>query len=195
MSAHSLIHVASTLSLDAATRIVDAALNAARSAGLLPLAVAVLDAGGHLVALKREDGCGTLRVDIAMGKASAALGMGMATRSIRDRLAQRMAFQAALAAAADGRFIPVPGGVLICNGEGQRLVRWGLAVMLQIKMSSPRLKRFVPRDFCPSPMNLHRTGIKPASSVNRALRFPFDRVAGTTTPSRTETTVCRNTTA
>jgi uncharacterized protein GlcG (DUF336 family) len=68
-----------------------------------------------LVAFKREDGCGVMRYDIAFGKAWAALGMGMSTRLIRDRLANRPAFQSALASASDGRFIPVPGGVLILN--------------------------------------------------------------------------------
>jgi uncharacterized protein GlcG (DUF336 family) len=86
----------------------------------------VLDAGGNLVAFKREDGCGVLRFDIAFGKAWAALGMGMATRAIRDRMAQRPAFQGALAAASDGRFIPVPGGVLILR-EGQAIGAVGIS--------------------------------------------------------------------
>jgi len=109
----------SSLTLDAAGRIVDAALAARRKENLLPLAVAVLDAGGNLVAFKRDDGCGVLRFDIARGKAWAALGMGMSTRLIRDRLQQRVGFQSALAAASDGRFIPTPGGVLILDARGK----------------------------------------------------------------------------
>lgn len=113
--------VQSTLTLAAAARIIDGALAARVREGLLPLAVAVLDAGGNIVAFKREDGCGVLRFDIACGKAWAALGMGMPTRQIRDRLRERPAFQAALAAAAHGRFIPVPGGVLILDATGQAI--------------------------------------------------------------------------
>ena len=45
--------------------------------GLLPLTVAVLDVGGHIVLLKRQDGSGNLRADIAIGKAAGALGMGI----------------------------------------------------------------------------------------------------------------------
>jgi glc operon protein GlcG len=112
-----LITVHSSLALASADAIIDAALRARREHGLLPLAVAVLDAGARLVAFRREDGCGVLRPDIAVGKAAAALGMGMSTRLIRDRLAARPAFQSALAAAADGRFIPVPGGVLILDAQ------------------------------------------------------------------------------
>lgn len=119
--------VQSSLPLAAAATIVDEAIAIGNREGLLPLAAAVLDAGGNLVAFKREDGCGVLRFDIACGKAWAALGMGMATRKIRDRLAQRPAFQGALAAASDGRFIPVPGGVLILDVKGQAIGAVGIS--------------------------------------------------------------------
>ncbi len=109
--------VQTSLSLALANAILNECLAVRQKEGLLPLAVAVLDAGGQLVAFQREDGCGLLRYDIAFGKAWAALGMGMSTRLIRDRLANRPAFQGALSAASDGRFIPVPGGVLILNSQ------------------------------------------------------------------------------
>jgi len=127
MSAEPLRPVRSSLALAQAAVIVDGALQARRAHGLLPLAVAVLDAGAHLVAFQREDGCGTLRCSIAVGKAAAALGMGMSTRLIRDRLAARPAFQSALAAAADGRFIPVPGGVLILDADGAAIGAVGIS--------------------------------------------------------------------
>jgi uncharacterized protein GlcG (DUF336 family) len=125
--AEHLRSVQSSLSLAAAATIVDAALAARDKEGLLPLAVVVLDAGGNLVCFKREDGCGLLRFDIAFGKAWAALGMGMPTRQIRDRLAQRPAFQGALAAASGGRFIPVPGGVLVLDAAGQAIGSVGIS--------------------------------------------------------------------
>ncbi|MBX9847289.1 MAG: heme-binding protein [Xanthobacteraceae bacterium] len=104
--------------LQAAETIADAALKAGEEAGLLPLTVAVLDVGGNIVVLKRQDGSGNLRADIAIGKAAGALGMGISSRTIRDRLKDRPAFQSAIAAASDGRFIPVPGGVLVLNENG-----------------------------------------------------------------------------
>ena len=119
--------VHSSLTLAVAARIVDAAIELRTQEQLLPLAVAVLDAGGNLVAFKREDGCGALCFDIARGKAWGALGMGMPTRQIRDRLAQRPAFQGALAAASDGRFIPVPGGVLILDAEERAIGAVGIS--------------------------------------------------------------------
>ncbi|MFL9825642.1 GlcG/HbpS family heme-binding protein [Rhodoplanes sp. SY1] len=115
------------LPLATADKIADEAIAAGREAGLLPLTVAVLDAGGHTVVLKREDGSGILRADIATGKAWGALGMGIASRTIRDRLRERIAFQSALAAASDGRFIPVPGGVLIRNAAGEVIGAVGIS--------------------------------------------------------------------
>ena len=119
--------VASSLSLSDAALIVDEALAAARAEAMLPLAVAVLDAGGHLVAFKREDGCGVLRFDIARGKAWGAIGMGVSGRLLRERLGDRPVFQNALAAASDGRFIPVPGGVLIRDAGGRVIGAVGIS--------------------------------------------------------------------
>lgn len=107
-----------SITLAQASTVVDAALAAARKVGLMPLTVAVLDAGGHLVALKREDKSGILRVEVAVGKAYGALGMGVPTRLLRDRLAERPNFVSGVAAASDGRFIPVPGGVLVKDSGG-----------------------------------------------------------------------------
>ena len=115
------------LTLDSAKIIADAALAAGRKQGFMPLTVAVLDAGGHLVAFLREDRSGILRPEVAIGKAYGALGMGTSTRLLRDRLADRPAFQAALAAASDGKFIPVPGGVLIRDKAGEVIGAVGIS--------------------------------------------------------------------
>lgn len=101
------------LTAKAADAIVHAAIDCGREQDFMPLTVAVLDAGGHLVAFLREDGSGIMRPDVAIGKAYGALGMGISSRHIRDRLADRPSFQNALAAVSGGKFVPVPGGVLI----------------------------------------------------------------------------------
>jgi uncharacterized protein GlcG (DUF336 family) len=102
-----LRHVVSTLTLEQATTIATRAIAAGRREKMLPLAVVVVDGGGQLVTLQRDDGCGTLRVRIAQGKARGALGMGIPSRTIRDRLQNRPAFQSAVATASQGQFIPV----------------------------------------------------------------------------------------
>jgi uncharacterized protein GlcG (DUF336 family) len=106
------------LSLHQAEGIVDAGLDRARELGLKPLTIAVLDAGGHLVAFKRQDRSGILRPDIAQGKAWGALGMGLGGRALAKRAEMAPAFFTSLASVSHGRIIPVPGGVLIRTADG-----------------------------------------------------------------------------
>jgi len=102
-----------SVTLAQASTIIDAALKTAREMNLAPLTVAVLDAGGHLVAFKREDKSGILRYDIAYGKAWGALGMGFGSRTLFQRAASTPQFFNALYAASGGRVVTNPGGVLI----------------------------------------------------------------------------------
>ena len=108
----------SSLSLPLANRIIDAALVRARELGHKPMAVVVLDASGHLKAAQREDGASMFRVDIATGKAWAAVGMGAASRVLGERARDNPNFFVSLAATAQGRFLPQTGAVLIKDGDG-----------------------------------------------------------------------------
>lgn len=101
------------LTLEKASIIVDKTLAKAREIKIRPLCVAVLDDGGHLKALKREDGASILRPQIAIGKAWGAIGMGESSRELGIRLKDRPAFLGALSDLSDGKLVPVPGGVLI----------------------------------------------------------------------------------
>ena len=96
-----------TLKLAQATTVVDAALEEGRKRDLAPLAVAVLDGGGHVIAFKREDGSGIVRFDIAFGKAWGALGMGFGTRELTERATTSPAFVNSLAAISQGRMVPL----------------------------------------------------------------------------------------
>ena len=107
-----------SVTLAQASTIVDVALKKARDSNLAPLTVAVLDAGGHLVAFKREDKSGILRFDIAFGKAWGALGMGFGSRTLASRAARTPQFFTMLAAASGGRMVSNPGGVLIKDALG-----------------------------------------------------------------------------
>jgi uncharacterized protein GlcG (DUF336 family) len=75
-----------------------------------------LDAGGHLVAFKREDKSGILRFDIAFGKAWGALGMGFGSRELFNRTNANPTFMAVLSTVSGGRVVPVPSGVLVLSG-------------------------------------------------------------------------------
>jgi uncharacterized protein GlcG (DUF336 family) len=115
------------LKLAQANTLIETALAEGRARKLAPLAVAVLDAGGHLVAFRREDGAGFARFNIAYGKAWGALGMGFGTREVAERAAKFPTFVNALAAATDGRMIPSPGGVLILDAENQVIGAVGIS--------------------------------------------------------------------
>jgi uncharacterized protein GlcG (DUF336 family) len=115
------------LILAQASTIVDIALATARDLELVPMTVAVLDAGGHLVAFKREDRSGILRYDIAYGKAWGALGMGFGSRTLYERAANTPQFFNALYAASGGRVVTNPGGVLIRDAEGEIIGAVGIS--------------------------------------------------------------------
>ena len=75
MADHYVHRLQVSMPLSIAEKIADAAFKAGADAKLLPLTIAVLDTGGNIVLLKRQDGSGNLRADIAIGKAAGALGM------------------------------------------------------------------------------------------------------------------------
>jgi uncharacterized protein GlcG (DUF336 family) len=83
------------------------------------LTVAVLDAGGHLIVLYRQDGAGYIRPQIAIGKAWGALSLGVSSRAVAGIAARVPAFFEALAVASQGRMFPAPGGVLLRDQAGE----------------------------------------------------------------------------
>lgn len=109
------------LTLAQANTIANAALDASRKAGYQPMAVVVLDASGHMKSVQREDEASMFRVDIATGKAWAAIGMGAASRVLGQRARDNPNFFVSLAATAQGRFLPQTGAVLIRDNGGKVL--------------------------------------------------------------------------
>ena len=109
------------LTREVANEIVEQAIARARAQGYRPLTVVVLDASGHLKAMQREDGASMFRFDVATGKAWAAVGMGSSSSLLAERARQNPNFFITLAATADGRFLPQPGGVLILDDDGNIL--------------------------------------------------------------------------
>jgi uncharacterized protein GlcG (DUF336 family) len=107
-----------SLDLAQASTMIGAALEASHRAGYKPMAVVVLDEAGHLKAAQREDGASMFRIDVATGKAWAAVGMGASSRTLATRAGDNPNFFVALAATAHGRFLPQTGAVLIKDAEG-----------------------------------------------------------------------------
>jgi len=118
------------LSLKQANQLIDETLSTARQMNLPPVAVAVLDPGGHLKALQREDGVSFLRVQVCQAKAWGALGLATDSRNIAERYEQdslQQGFINALNAMSGGKLIPLPGGVLIHAPSGQIVGAIGVA--------------------------------------------------------------------
>ncbi|MBV7482184.1 heme-binding protein [Bordetella sp. BOR01] len=106
------------ITLAHANQLIDAALGEARHTRLAPMTVAVLDRGGHVVALKREDQSSTMRADIAIGKARGCLALGQSSRAMAERADSVPLFFNALAALSHGNVIPVAGGLLLKDSAG-----------------------------------------------------------------------------
>jgi uncharacterized protein GlcG (DUF336 family) len=107
------------LSLADARTIIAAALAEGARRELKPLSVAVLDAGGHLLAFERQDGSSNLRPQIAAGKASGALALGVSSRQIAAMADERPVFVGALGVIAEGGIVPAAGGLIVV-GDGDR---------------------------------------------------------------------------
>ncbi len=116
----------SRITLEQANSIVAGAFAKGGELKLNPLSVAVLDAGGHLIAFARQDGASLLRPQIAIGKASGALGLGISSREIANRAAERASFILSLGPVAPHGVVPAAGGVIVVDGEGRAIGAVGI---------------------------------------------------------------------
>ena len=104
------------LTLDIARKILNAALAKGIEKKLKPLVVTVLDVRGCVKVTAAQDGTSLMRAEIAHGKAYGALAMGMGSRALFQRAQEQAYFIGAVNTLAQGRMVPVPGGVLIQDG-------------------------------------------------------------------------------
>ena len=116
-----------SVTLDQARIISEAALAKARELGLKPISVTILDPRTSLVACLSEEGVSQMRWRIAQGKANAAIKLGLGTRALMARAEQQAYFIQAMNGLADGEFVPVPGGVLIRDADGNLLGAIGIS--------------------------------------------------------------------
>lgn len=116
-----------SITLEAARTIIAGARAAAAREGLKPLTIVVLDAGGHVLAVEREDGSSNRRFEVAHGKAHGAIALGLGSRALMARAEQQPYFIASVTAAIGGALVPVPGGVLVRDDEGTLLGAVGVS--------------------------------------------------------------------
>lgn len=101
------------ISLSKARSIVRATLKKGREMDLKPLSVVVLDTGGHVKAFEREDGASPGRFDLARGKAYGVIMLGVAGTAQMQRAEDQAYFVNAMNGLFGGKFVPVPGGVIV----------------------------------------------------------------------------------
>ncbi|MDP3085169.1 MAG: heme-binding protein [Rubrivivax sp.] len=106
------------LTLAQARSLIDGALAEARRCGFKPMGVVVVDSAAQVLASAREDGASALRLDIALGKCGAAIGMGASSRVLTQRAKDLPVFFGAVAAVAQHKFVPQTGAVLILAADG-----------------------------------------------------------------------------
>jgi uncharacterized protein GlcG (DUF336 family) len=114
------------LTLIDAERLAKAAAAAARAKSLNPMGIAVIDLSGELKFALREDGAGLKGVDIALGKARAALSFGCTSKQIADALAGNPLAGPSVLGIAPG-LVLLGGGVLIKGADGETIGAIGAA--------------------------------------------------------------------
>ena len=106
-----------TITLEQARTAIRATFEAGAEAGLKPLSAIVLDAGGHVLAFERQDGAAPGRFVVAHGKAYGAVMLGMPGSAQMQRAEDQHYFMTAMNGAFGGHVVPVPGGILIKDGD------------------------------------------------------------------------------
>jgi len=107
-----------SLTLSDAERYAKAAIVEARKRAMNPMSVSVIDGSGQLKFALREDGAGLSGIDIAEGKAVAALTFGCTSRQIADALAGNALAGPSVLARLQGRVVLLPGGTPIKDNGG-----------------------------------------------------------------------------
>ena len=115
------------LTLDIARQILDAALAKGVEKKLKPLVITILDVRGCIKVTAAQDGTSLMRAEIAHGKAYGALALGMGSRALYQRAQEQAYFIGAVNTLAQGRLVPVPGGVLMHDAGGALLGAVGVS--------------------------------------------------------------------
>jgi uncharacterized protein GlcG (DUF336 family) len=115
------------LTVERAERLAKSALAYARAKSLNALSVSVIDASGHLKFAMREDGAGLAGVDIALGKARAALTFGCSSKQIADALAGNPLAGPSVLGVLQGRIMLLAGGVLVRDSANEIIGAIGAA--------------------------------------------------------------------
>ncbi len=98
------------VTLELARKLIDAAEKEAGRQGL-KLSFAVVDAGGHVVAVARMDDADWITPEVALGKAWTAAAFRLPSDAQGQKAKDLVAFAGAISAATHGRYTPQIGGL------------------------------------------------------------------------------------
>src|ERR1700751_804820 len=108
-----------SVTLDQAERIIDAAIERGAALNFRPLSVIVVEPGCKVKAFKKEDGSSMIRFEMAYGEAYAALALGRSSKLVHQRAEERPIFMRYLIAASGEQIFPEGGGMLIREENGE----------------------------------------------------------------------------
>ncbi len=106
------------LTLADAKKIIEHTLAEQAKRSLKPMAVVVLGAAGTIRASESQDGTSLLRPKVAHGKAYGAISLGVGSRVLFERAKVEPFFVQSVNTLCDGALVPVAGGVLVKDSEG-----------------------------------------------------------------------------
>jgi uncharacterized protein GlcG (DUF336 family) len=106
------------LTLTGAQTLIGKAIAMAADDGARPIAVAVVDAAGDLLAFVRQDGMPARSVAIVQGKAYTAVRLGITTAAFHQRLAKENLRPSDFC---DDRLTAMAGGAVLRDGAGRLL--------------------------------------------------------------------------
>ena len=108
-----------SITLKQSLEIIEGAFACAAKLKLKPLTIVVLDAGGRVKAVQKQDGCSLLRYEIAYGKAFTALAMGRSSKLVLQKHREKPIFIDTLRALTHEPFFLEGGGQLILDELGE----------------------------------------------------------------------------
>lgn len=103
------------LTHDEALALCAAARTAADELGV-PMAIAIMDPGGHLLALVRMDGAPWITATVAQGKAWTSAAYGTPSAAQKEKMATMPNFAGALTTMTHGAYTPQTGAVPVYRG-------------------------------------------------------------------------------
>jgi len=115
------------ISLATANKIIAATIEQAREAESTPVAVVIVDRGGHMVAVQREDGSGNMRPILSLRKATTSLLLNISSGTLAGFSERQARTFDILQTGLDNEIMAIPGGVIIRDKDNAPIGAVGIS--------------------------------------------------------------------